>query len=172
MPPVSQIHSLQINNLSLFDSNNLPINIHTASAIELNKIHYITIHLTQSKTDPFRTGADISIGNPTPIKILIDYLIVHPNKKDPKSNLLIHKDLTSLTRIQLMESVKKYLILINIQNIDQYTGHSFRKGGAQTLKDNGIDNETIQRAGRWKSSAHLLYHSEPLQFKLATNLKM
>ena len=45
----SQIHSLQINNLSLLNVNNLPIDIHTATGIQLNKIHFITIHLTQSK---------------------------------------------------------------------------------------------------------------------------
>ncbi len=38
-----------------------------------------------------------------------------------------------------------------------YSGHSFRKGAAQHLTDQGILDESIQRLGRWISNAFKLY---------------
>jgi hypothetical protein len=34
---------------------------------------------------------------------------------------------------------------------DSFSGHSFRRGGAQTAFDSGLPLDEIQRVGRWKS---------------------
>jgi hypothetical protein len=45
----------------------------------------------------------------------------------------------------------------SIGNAHQYKGHSFRRGGATSLARAGVQEHTIKKMGRWKSSAYQLY---------------
>ena len=47
------------------------------------------------------------------------------------------------------EDIAKFL---NLENPEQYTGHSFRRSSALWLADSGADKDTIMRHGGWKSS--------------------
>jgi hypothetical protein len=168
----NQTSLLTLSQLSLFNVQNNPINIHTASAIELAHACYYVIHLHQSKADPFRFGADVVIGSTIAVQAMIDYLITHPAKSLPTATLFSHKDGHNLTRSQLISNIRDHLIQSNIKNAHLYHGHSFRKGGAQTLKELGIDPQTIQLLGRWASDAHTLYTTTPISMRLATNQRM
>ncbi len=41
----------------------------------------------------------------------------------------------------------------------KYSGHSFRRGGAQSLKNAGAEDWIIQILGRWSSDAYKEYYS-------------
>ena len=38
-----------------------------------------------------------------------------------------------------------------VEDVKSYSGHSFRRGGAQSLFDAGLDISDIQTLGRWKT---------------------
>jgi hypothetical protein len=60
---------LTLGQISLFDAQSIPINIHTASPTQLAQTCYYIIHLLQSKADPFRFGADVVIGSVVAIQL-------------------------------------------------------------------------------------------------------
>ncbi len=167
-----QDNELKLSQLSLLNQFGMPINIKTANNIQLSNTNYLSIHLNQSKADPYRKGADIEISNIIAVRILIDYIKLHPKRSSSNSVLFIHRNGDSLTRDELVNGTRKYLIHANIPNANDYHGHSFRKGGAQSLLEAGIDSETIQRLGRWASDSHLLYHQLTLPMRLAISQKM
>ncbi|XP_041368508.1 uncharacterized protein LOC121382893 [Gigantopelta aegis] len=49
----------------------------------------------------------------------------------------------------------------------QYTGHSFRRGGATLALQAGLPTEWIKMLGDWKSDAYLAYVEVPFQSRLA-----
>jgi len=168
----NQAGLLTLAQLSLFNSHNTPINIHTALGEELATANYYVIHLIQSKVDPFRFGADIFVGNKTAVQAMIDYLILHPRRLIPTATLFTHHNDINLTRKQLMINIRHHLMECNVKDAHLYYGHSFRKGGAQTLKELGVDASTIQLLGRWSSDAHMLYTTTPITTRLATSQRM
>jgi len=168
----NQMELLTLSQLSLFNAQNQPINFHTATAIELTRASYYVVHLHQSKADPFRFGADVMIANLTAIQALIDYIIIHPRRLYPTAALFINRDQSNLTRTQLMIDIRKHLMKSGVKDAHLFHGHSFRKGGAQTLKELGVDAETIQLFGRWASDAHTAYTTTPIAFRLATSQRM
>jgi hypothetical protein len=168
----NQTQLLTLMQLNLFNSQNNPINIHNASPEQFATAQYYTIHLAQSKADPFRFGADIVIGNTIAVQAMIDYLIIHPTRVIPTSTLFVDRNGHNLTRSQLMINIRQHLIHCHVKDAHLYHGHSFRKGGAQTLKELGVDTETIQLLGRWSSDAHILYTTTPMSTRLATSQRM
>lgn len=168
----NQTELLTLAQLSLFNSLHTPINIHTALGIELATANYYVIHLIQSKSDPFRFGADIVIGNKIAVQAMIDYLVLHPKRLIPTATLFINYNGSNLTRTQLMTNIRHHLIECNVKDAQLYHGHSFRKGGAQTLKELGVDTSTIQLLGRWSSEAHRVYTTTPISMRLATSQRM
>jgi hypothetical protein len=168
----NQTELLTLSQLSLYNAQNNPINIHTSTGMELANASYYIIHLYQSKADPFRFGADVAIGNTIAVQSIIDYLIVHPKRSLPMATLFMLADGSNLTRTQLMINIRQHLIKSNVSDAHLYHGHSFRKGGAQTLKELGVDSQTIQLLGRWASDAHLLYTTTPIPMRLAASQRM
>jgi hypothetical protein len=168
----NQAELLTLSQLSLFNAYNNPINIHTATAMELANASYYIIHLYQSKGDPFRFGADVVIGNTIAVQAIIDYLMIHPKRSSPMATLFILSDGSNLNRTRLMINMREHLVESNVKDAQLYQGHSFRKGGAQTLKELGMDPQTIKQLGRWASDAHLLYTTTPIQMRLATSQRM
>jgi hypothetical protein len=168
----NQTELLTLAQLSLFNSHNTPINIHTALGEQLATANYYVIHLIQSKADPFRFGADIIIGNKIAVQAMIDYLVLHPRRLIPTAALFVNHNGNNLTRTQLMINIRHHLMECNVKDAQLYHGHSFRKGGAQTLKELGVDASTIKLLGRWSSDAHMLYTTTPITMRLATSQRM
>jgi Phage integrase, N-terminal SAM-like domain len=159
---------LTLSQIFLYDSSGRPINLISATDAEIKNISYFSIHLLKSKTDPFRKSATIFINNITATTAMINYLTIHPARQKGTSPLFCYENLMKLDKKSLVENVRIYIDLLGLPDANLYQGHSFRRGGAQSLKDIGTDSATIQKMGRWASDAHLLYTTTPLSFFLAT----
>jgi len=83
--------------------------------------------------------------------------------------LFIHEDGSSVTTKWLVDYMRNCLMASGMEpsEASRYAGHSFRKGGAQDLHDNGFGPDTIMEAGRWKSTAHLVYHAASVADRVA-----
>jgi integrase len=123
------------------------------------KIHHCILHLKCSKTDQRRKGADVVLAARI-VEILLDYLLWQPNIDDKHSALFVHQDGSSLRKQELVSLMRAHLTKFGFSpaKVKRFTGHSFRKGGAVSLDDEGDD--VVKMMGRWKSSAHLRYHSQ------------
>jgi integrase len=50
--------------------------------------------------------------------------------------------------------------VLRVSGLIGYSGHSFRAGGATDLFACGVSIQTVQKFGRWKSMAVLLYYKQ------------
>jgi hypothetical protein len=54
-----------------------------------------------------------------------------------------------------------------------YSSHSFRKGGAVSLQEQGVEDSIIRRTGRWRSDAFNLYVRHASMYSLvAANARL
>jgi hypothetical protein len=129
-----------------------------STSIQSN-IQYVTLHLDASKTDPFRSGVDIIIASQGAIKALLQYsqhLQQQQPPPGPLSPLFHFPDMHAVKRSWLMRRVAKLLVEIGHQP-ESYSSHSFRKGGAVSLQQSGVEDSIVRRLGRWRSDAFHLY---------------
>ena len=121
----------------------------------------VRLHLKQSKTDPFRRGADIYLGLSAndifPVSSLLAYMAFRGTRSGP---LFIFSDGCLLSRVRLVQEVQRALSSAGI-DCSGFTGHSFRIGATTTAKARGIDYSTIKELGRWKSKAVEAYIKLP-----------
>lgn len=147
--------SLQLRQLTLYDQGDGVVD--TLSVTASSRIKRATLHLEASKTDPFRAGVDIVIASPTALQALIRYIIhLKQQRPVPTSPLFTFPDQSAVKRSWLMKRVSELLARIGHQAED-YSSHSFRKGGAVSLQQLGVEDSVIRRLGRWKSDAFHLY---------------
>jgi hypothetical protein len=118
----------------------------------------LVLHLPQSKTDPFRLGVDVQFAASgaeiCPLEVIIPLMSDWRNHDGPAfqdRGRPIHRD-------QVISFLRS---LLSAEGIDpnQYAGHSFRKGGAQSLYDAGVPMADIKALGRWRSWCFALYLS-------------
>jgi integrase len=122
---------------------------------------HATLHLTQSKTDPFRNGADIIIASTEAVDALINYL--HQTRHahiTPVHPLFRTRDDKAVNRSWFMKQVTALVIAAGY-DMSNYSSHSFRKGGAVSLQEKGVEDSVIRNMGRWKSGAYHLYLRYP-----------
>ena len=117
----------------------------------------VTLHLRQSKTDPFGVGCFIYLGrtntNPCPVAAVLNYLSVRPSTPGP---LFVFASGSPLTRAGLVDHLRESLRQAGIDS-SQYSGHSFRIGAATAAAAAGYSDSAIQSFGRWKSDAFVSY---------------
>lgn len=127
----------------------------------------VRIRLKQSKTDPFRQGADIYLGKTDkdicPVTAILPYLAMRGDSSGP---LFVLQDGRSLTRDIFSKTLDSLLKDLQL-NCKVFNTHSFRSGAATSAKAANISDTHIQMLGRWKSSAYKLYIQTPPQ-ELAT----
>lgn len=124
-------------------------------------IKHANLHLTQSKTDPFRKGMDIIIASPEAIHAVINYLTQTTNTSTTLNTPLFRKrDGSAVTRTWFMNQVTTLVVSAGF-NMNQYSSHSFRKGGAVSLQQKGVEDSVIRNMGRWRSGAYHLYLRYP-----------
>ena len=141
---------------------------------------YLSINLVASKSDLWRKGVSIPLpcvcGNeqdvPCPKHEVEQYLQARraaelPTR--PMDPLWMFAEGNVLIGRQLVQQMKDLLRLIGVDPT-HYTGHSFRKGGAQSAHDAGLPYEVLQYLGRWHSDACKLYYGTPVQ-EVAQNLR-
>ena len=133
---------------------------------------YITVLLTNSKTDVFGTGVTLVIGHTggsiCPVAALLAYLAVRSSAPGP---LFIRENGSPLTRVYLVAAVRSALSQAGI-NVQGYSGHSFRIGAASAAAAAGLSDSLIQSLGRWKSSAFMTYIRTPPEHLIAVSLQL
>lgn len=151
---------LTMDHLTLHDQSQHSFSLAQAAAAA-EEIEYATLHLSASKTDPFRAGVDIVISSVTALRALLAYATHcrHP-RGTGTTPLFHHPDQSPVTRTWLMQRVGQLLRVIGL-NPKEYSSHSFRKGGAVSLQSKGVEDSLIRRSGRWKSDAFHLYVRDP-----------
>ena len=121
----------------------------------------ISVNIKSSKTDPFRQGVTLYLGQTgvdlCPVAAMIDYLAVRGIASGP---LFQFQDGSPLHRRQLVLAIRNALANRNF-DVSQYCGHSFRIGAATTAARNGIEDCIIKTLGRWESTAYQLYIRTP-----------
>ena len=123
----------------------------------------IKVHIKQSKTDPFRQGADVYLGatdNPIcPVSGILPYLAVRGTQPGP---LFISSDGRSLTRSLFSGKIDAILVSLQIDTT-KYNTDSFRIGAATTATKAQIPEAHIKMLGRWRSDAYQRYIKTPPQ---------
>ena len=121
----------------------------------------LQVTIKQSKTDPFRQGARLSLGRTNspicPVTAVLPFLAVRGNQRGPLFTL---KDGRMLTR-QLFSTFLNDILGKLQMNQSQFNTHSFRIGAATTAKEAGIDDIHIKMLGRWRSDAYQQYIRTP-----------
>ena len=144
---------------------NLPLHALNMSGIaSLRSSSVMRIHVPVTKTSPM-AGVDVFYARSSdvrlcPLTALQAYLTFrqryHPGSiADPNAPLLMNEHGQAFTCKALVEQVRITLRAVGMSSYDlaMVSGHSFRRGGAQSLQEAGLAVPDIMRAGRWRSTA-------------------
>jgi hypothetical protein len=151
-------HTLKLQHLIIHDANHGELN-----PLQLNgqRPAYMSVRLEQSKTDPFRQGTTIIIGNERAIAHMLAYL-QRRNKSLGRLPLFADDDGQALAAAALVRFMQALIERANIPNAHLFLGHSFRKGGATSLHEAGHPDSLIKVMGRWASFAFATYIDTPI----------
>lgn len=152
-------HTLKLQHLTFHAADNSILDpLHLDGEVPL----YMSLRLEQSKTDPFRHGTSVIIGNQTAITYMLAYL-QHRQQRLARQPLLVGNDGQALTASALVKFTQSIIERANIANANLFLGHSFRKGGATSLHEAGHPDSLIKTMGRWSSFAFATYIDTPLR---------
>jgi hypothetical protein len=87
----------------------------------------------------------------------------HKAQRDANAPLLLTERGAALLKKDLVAQMRLVLRAAGIEDestLQRFSGHSFRRGGAQTLHEGGMSVAQIQSAGRWRSNVVQLYFSD------------
>jgi len=122
----------------------------------------LRLRIKASKTDPFRKGCFLHIGQGKYPLCAIHSLLAYLNQRgNTLGHLFLFKDGQPLTRALLTSWLHDILASAGIQG--KFSSHSFRIGVATVAAKNGIPDHQIQALGRWTSSAYLSYIRTPVE---------
>lgn len=125
--------------------------------------HMLQVDIKQSKTDPFRKGITLFLGQTgkklCPVEAARAYLRVRGGAEGP---LFRFKDGRPLTRQRFIRKVRSGLVEAKVE-VSGYSSHSFRIGAATAAAAVGVEDSVIKTLGRWKSAAYHLYVKIPRQ---------
>ena len=123
----------------------------------------VSLNLKASKTDPFRSGVTVTIGNCNsdlcPVSALFKYhQVTSPhNNKGP---LFQFENGKYLSRTAFTLEIP-FLLSIAGLNSSSYAGHSFRIGAATRAADINFPQWLIKALGRWTSDFYERYIQTP-----------
>lgn len=122
--------------------------------------HRLTIHIRASKTDPFRQGCTVYVGQATdpgicPVGLIRLHLQSAAFKDDQP--LFQASPGRALSRERFVELLQTALSACGVRNAKAYKGHSFRIGAATAAGKAGIPDWLIKTMGRWSSNAYQTY---------------
>ena len=133
----------------------------TASNLQWSDINFsptsVTIHLQQSKTDPFRRGHFITLQatstSTCPVRAFSQFAELTTLHSGP----VYHGGrFTPFSRDQLSSVLRRLLQQAGYQQ-DSYSSHNFRIGAATTAAAAGLPVWLIKTLGRWSSDAYQTY---------------
>lgn len=153
-------HILSLSQLTFINVHNQILNSLVVN--QASRIKHAVLHLSQSKSDPFRKGVDIIIATPETLEALKGFLS-HPknHRRGLSDPLFTFRDNTAVTRQWFMQQVSSLLTKTGYNTL-HYSSHSFRKGGAVSLQHSGATDSIIRRMGRWQSDAYHRYVKDPM----------
>ena len=121
---------------------------------------YMVVRLKVSKADLKNQGVFITIGctkqDICAYCSMLKFCLVRDCHSCPTQPLFIYKNGRHLTRQLLVLETKKYITQIGLDP-NNYSGHSYRIGGATSAALHGLKDWEIQKLGRWKSNTYLKY---------------
>jgi hypothetical protein len=154
---------LHLRHLTFYDSKHVEVDPFQHDA--WTQVHYMKLRLEQSKTDPFRGGSDVVIGNVHAVSFMLTYLRTRNRQHYilKRMPLLCDTDTgQALSASALVKFTQSLIARANIPNADRFLGHSFRKGGATSLHEAGHPDSLIKLMGRWSSFAFASYVHTPV----------
>ena len=150
-----------VKNSTMFDKN-CNLTVDDVRKLDPTKKCYV-LNLKHSKTDKSNRGVQIVLAcngqKVCPYCSLEMYLKVRSESEvaqSPDSPLFLLPGGAPLTRNVLINNLRIYLASIGIPP-DNYSGHSFRAGGATSAALSGLKDWEIKHIGRWKSEAYQKY---------------
>jgi integrase len=109
----------------------------------------MTLHIRKSKTDQTGYGQDVKIiAMPGAVRPQRFYFF--PPATNPDHLVFSRSENTYRGVLARTLAVLRYTEGI-------YSFHSFRRGGAYNASRNGVEDSSIKKYGRWKSSQYILY---------------
>ena len=121
------------------------------------------IRLKQSKTDPFRCGQTITIGQTNsdlcPVAAMKHYLRIRKTAPEP-GPLFVSMSAKPLTKDLLISETRRLLDLAGF-NSSNFAGHSYRIGAATTAASVKLPQWLIKTLGRWSSDCYERYIQVP-----------
>ena len=119
----------------------------------------ILLHLPASKSDPFRKGVFIPLSKSSDTTCPVSALQLL-FQRYPKSDTdpLFCRIQGAFDRKWVLSKISQSLLLAGI-NPKGYSGHSFRRGAANSALKAGISRKNIMQMGRWKSDSIDRYFS-------------
>ena len=116
----------------------------------------VRVFIKASKTDPFRKGCYIHIGQGREplcaIAALSKYLQCRGDVHGP---LFVRRGGAPLSRALLTDWLRGIVTSAGLDG--NYSSHSFRIGAATMAGKNGVPDHIIQSLGRWTSNAYQMY---------------
>jgi len=121
---------------------------------------FVTLHLPSSKTDPYRQGTLIPLASSPdiacPVTALSSLFTRYPSNSP--SDPLFSRTFGPFNQAWVISRLHSALLASGIDPTG-YSGHSFRRGAANTAAAAGIPKSGIKELGRWKSDAVDRYFS-------------
>src|SRR5436190_3123996 len=134
----------------------------------------VILQLPASKMDPFRKGISIPLSPSGDINCPVSALrtlVEHYPK--PTTAPLFSRLIGPFDRKWVLQKLRQSLLFAGINPVE-FSGHSFRRGAANSAFKAGISREDIMKMGRWKSDSIDRYFSlttaNKLLFSLSTQL--
>jgi hypothetical protein len=130
-----------------------------------------SVFLRRSKTDPYGSGISShlaqNLSSTCPVRALDELEFYDCSPSAPLFQDSKGIAIKASTVIRYLKAALKSLCL----PASDYSGHSFRKGGCQSLLEMGASEADIKAVGRWNSDCWKLYVTWPFsRFELLSNL--
>lgn len=121
-----------------------------------------SIFLRTSKVDPFGAGSTIFLAQNSSSTCPVRH-VDRLEYKDLRSGapLFQTNSGSALKASMVISYLRRALAALNLP-ISSFSGHSFRKGGVQTLVEMGASEADIKALGRWTSDCWKLYVTWPI----------
>jgi integrase len=119
---------------------------------------HILVNIRETKNYKPRSFAIIGLPNSLvkPYELVMKYLSFRPLDFTPTRFFFQYhkgKALRQLVGLNLIRKIPSNIAsFLHLNNLEKYTGHSFRRSSASWLANAGADKDTIMRHGGWRSA--------------------
>jgi hypothetical protein len=135
----------------------------------------VILHLPKSKTDQSRKGINITLSfvndASCPVRALQRLVGKYPRHQ---SSPLFDRVVGPFNKRWFSENISDTLLQAGMPNASKYSGHSFRRGAANSAISAGLSLEEVKILGRWQSDAAKVYLTEKstdtIKFAINTRL--